>query len=203
MPDRITLRPATAADVETLAHLWTITFPDKFGPILGERAENIICDWLRLSQRHLHTSTIGEVNGAVAGFISLETPSAPGVDSGRWLWRAVQLHNGIIGALRSFILMVLIDSNHQPSNEEVYIEMLGVDPDWRGRGLAGRLLEHAEAVAAAENVDKLTLNVVSDNVAAITLYKKYDFYLKSEQSSRILKWITGYDSYQEMEKKLR
>jgi len=202
MAEEITLRPATAADAARLAHLWVVTFPDKFGPILGQDAERIICDWLCLSQRHLQTTTVAEVDRTVAGYIILETPSAPRQDSGRWLWRALQLHNGIFSALRSFIKMVLVDNDRPLKDDEVYIEMVGVSPDWRGQGLASRLIAFAEGVAHSEGANLLTLNVVSDNAVAIGLYKKMGFVTTAERQSRPLKLITGHDGYLEMSKQL-
>lgn len=202
MNKMITLRQATSADTESLARLWVTTFPDKFGPTLGGKAERIIYDWLRLSERHLETTTVAEINGTVAGYIILETPSSPTPDNGRWLWHAIQLHNGIFGALRSFILMILINDNRKPNNDEVYIEMLGVTPAWRGEGVAAKLLSYAESIAGEEDVTKLTLTVVSGNEAAITLYKKCGFETTQKKQSRILKWITGYSGYYQMVKQL-
>jgi len=202
MNNEVTLRQATPADIKSLARLWVATFPDKFGPILGDQAERVICDWLRLSKRHLQTTTVAEVNGVVTGYIILDTPSAPHPDNGRWLWQALQLHNGIFGALQSFILMVLININRRPDKNESYIEMLGVAPAWRGEGLAAQLLNHAETVARREGAVQLTLNVVNDNTVAINLYKKMGFEITLTQQSRALKWITGHSGYYEMTKKI-
>lgn len=202
MSKEIFIRPANLADVKNLARLWLGTFPDKFGPVLGEQGEQILCDWLCLSQRHIQTTTVIVVGGAMAGYIILETPSAPRPDSGRWLWRALQLHNGILGALWKFIMLVLIDNNYHPGPDEVYIEMLGIDPRWRGQGLATRLMTHTEAVARRENVSQLTLNVACDNQAAIKLYQKSGFEIKQTRQSFSLKWITGCQGYYKMVKKL-
>lgn len=202
MSQEIALRPATLADAKILAHLWVATFPDKFGPILGDKAEPVLCDWLRLSQRHLLTTTVAQIEEAVVGFIVLETPSAPRADDGRWLWHALQLNNGIFGALRGLLLMLLINHNRQPSNDEVYIEMLGVDYAWRGQGVARCLIEHAEAVVRQQGLSQLALAVVIDNLPAIQLYKKLGFTARSERHSRLLRWITGHPGYYEMAKQL-
>jgi ribosomal protein S18 acetylase RimI-like enzyme len=203
MTGEIVLRPATPADAKTLASLWMATFPDKFGRILGRQGEEILYDWFCLSQRHLQTTTLLEVDGLTAGFIVLETASAPQPDSGRWLWRALQLHNGIFGALRSFILMILLDNGYQPGRDEVYIELLGVDPKWRGRGFAGQLMAHAERTAWVEQVSQLTLNVVCDNAPAIALYRKLNFEVAGEYESKMLNWLTGHSGYYKMVKRLK
>jgi ribosomal protein S18 acetylase RimI-like enzyme len=190
------------ADAKILARLWVATFPDKFGPILGDRAERVLCDWLRLSERHLQTTTVAEVEGEVIGFIVLETPAAPRADDGRWLWHALQLNNGIFGALRGMLLMLLIDNDHQVNGDEIYIEMLGVDPAWRGQGIARHLIVHAEAMACQQGLNQLALAVVNDNIPAIHLYEKMGFTVSVERRSRLLKWITGHSGYYEMVKQL-
>lgn len=202
MSQEITLRPAALDDAQVLAQLWAATFPDKFGPILGDKAERVLCDWLRLSQRHLQTTTVAEIQEAVVGFIVLETPAAPRTDDGRWLWHALQLNNGIFGALRGMLLMLLIDNNHQLSDNEVYIEMLGVDQAWRGLGVARCLVEHGEEVARQQGLSQLALAVASDNMSALQLYEKMGFTIRAERSSRIFKWVTGHAGYYEMAKQL-
>lgn len=199
---KINLRPATLADAESLARLWVTTFPDKFGPILGENAEPVLRDWLRLSQRHLQTTTVAKVAEAVVGFMVLQTPAAPRADDGRWLWHALQRHHGLFGALRGLLLMLLLDSRHRPKDEEIYIEMLGVEPGWRGQGVARRLLTHAEVVAQEQQIDRLALTVVSDNDLALRLYAKMGFAVQFEQRSRLLNWITGHPGYYEMAKQV-
>jgi ribosomal protein S18 acetylase RimI-like enzyme len=202
MTIKIALRPATLADAKQLARLWVATFPDKFGPILGEKAEPVLCDWLRLSQRHLGTTTIAELGDEFAGFIVLETPAAPPVDDGRWLWHALQLNNGIFGALRGLVLMSLVDTQHPINPREIYIEMLGVDPAWRGQGVGSCLIQHAENMARQQGATQLTLAVASDNTPAIHLYGKMGFKVETERRSRLLKWITGHPGYYEMVKRV-
>ncbi|NJN92891.1 MAG: GNAT family N-acetyltransferase [Anaerolineales bacterium] len=202
MTSEIILRPATLTDAQILAQLWAATFPDKFGPILGDKAERVLCDWLRLSERHLQTTTLAEIDETVAGFMVLETSSALRADDGRWLWHALQLNNGIFGALRGMLLMLLIDRHHPRYQNEIYIEMLGVDPAWRGRGVAYQLIAHAEAVARQQSATQLALAVVNDNLPAIQLYEKMGFTTQSEQRSRLLQWITGHSGYYTMAKEL-
>lgn len=202
MSQEITLRPAALADAKTLAQLWAATFPDKFGPILGDKAERILYDWLRLSQRHLQTTTIAQIEEVVVGYMVLETPSSPRADDGRWLWHALQLNNGILGALRGLVLMLLINKNRQSSRDEAYIEMLGVDCDWRSRGVAGCLIGQAETMARQQGLNRLALTVVIDNLPALQFYKKMGFTIRAEQHSRLLRWITGHSGYYEMAKQL-
>ncbi len=198
----ITLRPAQLTDARPLARLWAVTFADKFGPILGNNAEAVLGDWLRLSRRHLQTTTVADIEGAMAGFMVLEMAGAPRPDDGRWLWRALQLHNGLWGALRGLVLMTLVDHHHHARADEVYIEMLGVASVWRGQGVARRLVAYAEAVACQKNLLQLTLAVVNDNLPALCLYQKMGFVIQTEQRSHFLQWITGHPGYYDMVKRL-
>jgi ribosomal protein S18 acetylase RimI-like enzyme len=49
---------------------------------------------------------------------------------------------------------------------------LGVDPDFRGHGIGAKLLEVAEQDARNNDCVTMRLEVRSDNVSAINLYKK-------------------------------
>ncbi|MCB0192492.1 MAG: GNAT family N-acetyltransferase [Anaerolineae bacterium] len=202
MIDQVRLRSATRADTATIAHLWVDTFPDKFGPILGDKAEPILYDWLRLSESYLSTTTVAEVSGVVGGFIALKSPSSETPNNGRWFWHALQLHQSVGQAAWSFFKMSLLDSRRPVQNDEVYIEMLGVTPSWRGCGLASRLIRHAEDVAQRETVKKLSLNVVCDNATAIEVYHKLGFEMKRRMQSPGLTLLTGHQGYYEMVKYL-
>ena len=98
--------------------------------------------------------------------------------------------------------MSLVDNRRRVEANEVYIEMLAIAATWRGRGLARRLIQHAEQVAAIEAAKQISLNVVCDNAAAIEVYHKLGFELKRQQSSHILAMLTGHRGYYEMVKPL-
>ena len=99
--------------------------------------------------------------------------------------------------------MALLDSNHQRGADEVYIEMLGVAMDWRGRGIARTLMNHAETVARATGVNPLTLEAVSDNTPAILLYRQQEFKIRRQRRNIVLKWLTGHPGYLEMAKGIK
>lgn len=200
MIEPIIIRAATRADTAAIAHLWVSTFPDKFGPILGDKAEPILYDYLRLSEHHVQTTTVAESLDEVVGFMALKRPSSTHFNGGRWLWHALHLHQNRWESAWSFLKMGLVDNRRRVEANEVYIEMLGVAAVWRGRGLARRLLQHAEQVALVEAVQQISLNVVCDNAAAIEVYHKLGFELKRQQSSHILAMLTGHRGFYEMVK---
>jgi ribosomal protein S18 acetylase RimI-like enzyme len=153
------------------------------------------------SQRHLRTTTIAELGDNSPALSFCKHRQRHG-DDGRWLWHALQLNNGIFGALRGLVLMSLIETQHSANPHEVYIEMLGVDPAWRYQGVGSCLIRHAENTAHQRGAGQLALAVVNDNTPAIHLYEKMGFRIKSERRNRLLKWITGHHGYYEMVKRL-
>ncbi len=56
-----------------------------------------------------------------------------------------------------------------------HIEDVVVDPDYRGRGLAEKLVSHIIAVATEKKLARLELNALVENDAARRLYEKVGF----------------------------
>ncbi len=61
------------------------------------------------------------------------------------------------------------------SFEEADITNVAVKPEFRRRGVAGKLLEETKKLAAMRGITALTLEVRVSNEAAICLYEKYGF----------------------------
>ena len=59
--------------------------------------------------------------------------------------------------------------------DELYISSLAVFEEYRGIGVATRLIEKAENMALDSNLNKLSLFVEINNYPAINLYKKCGF----------------------------
>lgn len=58
---------------------------------------------------------------------------------------------------------------------ELHILAIATEPDYRGRGIAGRLLEHVLDVARQAGCSLATLEVRRSNVPAIALYERAGF----------------------------
>ena len=67
--------------------------------------------------------------------------------------------------------------NHFP--DELYINTICVNPDFRGKGIGSQLLSFAEDVAREANTSKLSLNVETEKDAAIRLYKRSGYEIVS------------------------
>lgn len=191
----IQLRPAISTDDRHLARLWVRIFPDKFTPILGDHAEAVIRDWFRLSQRHLHLTTLAEIDGQLAGFIILHHFNTPASHDEWWFWQALRQQMNFYRAVRIFVMIWLLDSDHCTSRRELYIEMIGVDPAWRRQGVAQHLISHAKMVAQEQRMPWLTLSVLRDNYPARQLYANLGFKLVRQQRNRLLEWGLGHPGY--------
>jgi ribosomal protein S18 acetylase RimI-like enzyme len=56
----------------------------------------------------------------------------------------------------------------------------GVDPEFRGQGIAGRLLNAAIDLYQSQGVDLALLEAISSNAAAISLYRKFGYEVAEE-----------------------
>lgn len=61
------------------------------------------------------------------------------------------------------------------SGMAAYIETIEVLPAWRGRGIAGELLNHLEASALHSGAQVVWLHVDAENTGAIRLYEKHGY----------------------------
>lgn len=59
--------------------------------------------------------------------------------------------------------------------EEAHITILGIHPDYRGKGLGRLLLQELLAEAVRWGLERATLEVRESNVGAIALYQKFGF----------------------------
>lgn len=64
--------------------------------------------------------------------------------------------------------------------------VLGVDENYRGRGIASSLFNTIFEWAKNEKVSRLELTVIKDNVAAFNLYRKMGFVLEGEKINSLM-----------------
>lgn len=58
------------------------------------------------------------------------------------------------------------------------VNYLAVDPAWRGRGMGGALMDHAEALLRDRGCPKINLQVRGDNPDAIAFYEQRGYVLE-------------------------
>jgi ribosomal protein S18 acetylase RimI-like enzyme len=113
----------------------------------------------------------GELVGVVAGFpvgdgdrlarrfVRLTLPRLP-----PWRWPGTFRHLRAAGGV-----------SPNPPRDAYYVDALAVDPAWRRRGVARRLLDEAEAEAARAGLGSVALDTGLHNLAARALYQAYGF----------------------------
>ncbi len=191
----IHIRPATLEDSPALGRLWWLCFSETFGPALGsdeKRNIALLSDLHRIGRGRIARATLAaEAKGEVAGFLLHHTgedtsfPIAEG-------WRTFRRYLGTGGTLRALLTLSLIELGHsRPPRGEAVIELVGVDPEWRGRGIGRRLVQSAIAIARAARRKAVSLEVVWGNTRARRLYESLGFDSVLEKRSRLLQWISG------------
>lgn len=68
-----------------------------------------------------------------------------------------------------------ISQENETVSGEWYLDTLVIDPNFRRRGVASALIEHAFKVAKEMDFKRIGLNCEMDNVPAYNLYKKVGF----------------------------
>lgn len=91
------------------------------------------------------------------------------------------------GAPVGYLLGVLRQTGDNPfvtSVREFHINQMSVEPEMRGRGVGGLLVERALAAARAGDAEIVTLGVAAFNAGAVRFYQRYGFTVAHHSMSR-------------------
>jgi ribosomal protein S18 acetylase RimI-like enzyme len=67
----------------------------------------------------------------------------------------------------------------RPRTEEEHLEVFGLHPDYRGRGLAKALILKSMSTVSDQGTERMSIGVDAVNVPAVKLYEKVGFRLVS------------------------
>ena len=87
------------------------------------------------------------------------------------------------GKLAGF--MAAFKSKLNRNKHSAYL-VLGVDEDYRGRGIASSLFNHVFEWAEDQGITRLELTVIKDNAPAFNLYKKMGFTVEGEKVNSLM-----------------
>jgi len=200
---RIQLGASSPGDEGALARLWCMTFAEKWRHLFGNLAEAFLETWLLQDPKVHEGSVLAQVDGAAAGFIHFDAGTPTFSRSSRKLWQALRGYFGPVGAFTRLLRLWIIERSPRFAANELHIKMLAVDPHWRGKGLARRLLNYAEHHARNEGREFLVLDVAKNNQDAIRLYERYGFQKLQHSSRPLLRWASGQGQYLRMRKAVR
>ena len=124
----------------------------------------------RRNPRHLWESDLELFQAVVAGKASASFAEV-----------AVDANDGVIG-----LILVTLRPELLSQADSAHLEAIVVAPEARGTGLGRRLLEHAEALAAARGARSLSLHVFSNNHRARSLYDGSGY---DSELIRAIKWL--------------
>jgi ribosomal protein S18 acetylase RimI-like enzyme len=203
-----TIRPATAADVDRIGD---IMYDPPTGELLGivgdpGRAERFGRGMLAL--QHLPNpgkpTFVAEIDGRVAGF--LQCTSGSGSTGARGTWRewllAVRVA-GPIGVARAIPrLRARIRVDIPTPAGAFYIAELHIDPDLRGQGIGGALLDFADREACNSGIRHLALHTHTTNRAR-NLYERHGYRVTQVREDPGYERYTGISGRILMEKWLR
>jgi len=72
-----------------------------------------------------------------------------------------------------------VENPAQCTRDVLYIDTMAVDEPYRGRGVGHKFFEHAKRIRDERGLDGIELQVNSRNAAALGMYEKYGFTVKT------------------------
>ncbi len=188
LSSQLVLRSATIHDINSILALHREAFADKFGRAFGHDglargSAALAAAWRRQGNRALRGMIVAEWQHQIIATTTLRTWEL-GEDDAIATETAFQQELGLWGATRSMFILSLL--NHPIGRQEGFITDVAVLSEYRRRGVACALLQHAEKKARQHGKHYLALYVSSTNRGAIALYKQLGFYRARTRRS----WLT-------------
>ncbi|MHA1725297.1 MAG: GNAT family N-acetyltransferase [Promethearchaeota archaeon] len=104
-------------------------------------------------------------------------------------------------AFRSSLIVFIEDHEKVPENT-LEIKAVGVDQEYRKKGIGYKLLQFSEDLARKKNMTHLELSVLSRNFKAISLYESFGFKIISTKKIRLAKKFLDIEAIHTMRKDL-
>lgn len=104
--------------------------------------------------------------------------------------RAVLRAYGHLRGLPRLLLLSLFE--RRPAPGQLVMDGIAVDPDMRGRGVGGLLIEEVAAVAAEQGCREIRLDVIDTNPRARALYERRGFTAVRTEYTPYLRGLLGF-----------
>jgi len=186
MSENFTFRPATEQDTEACIDMVYSSGPEVQDYIFN-RGKTTAKDYIR----HEFSKGGGFLGHRVHTVVEHEG-KVIGVGAFYYLEQTKEMEKESFSNLLSFfnfwrLLQVLYYSLHTksivepPREGSVYIADLGVNPEYRGKGVGSALLQHATEKAKANGFREMSLDVALNNPRAEALYSRLGFTVVKEK----------------------
>lgn len=89
--------------------------------------------------------------------------------------KTLRPYYGVFGSMWRGIVNKLENKSESLKNNEMYIDLIVVDANSRGKGIASLLIDNITRFSIENDFDKILLDVVDTNEGAIKLYEKLGY----------------------------
>ena len=83
--------------------------------------------------------------------------------------------NPLTGLVRQIVYTIYKGAQKTAQEDEVYVDLAAVSPNFRSQGYGGQLFEKLETLCQEKQKNKLSLDVVDSNQAAKSFYERIGF----------------------------
>jgi GNAT superfamily N-acetyltransferase len=169
-------------------------FQNKFEPIMRSRQKGI--EAIEKDMR---------IEGALAAFHDNQLVGFAGIhfEDRPFLDFRFDTFKSVFGVPKGLVkLLVLSPYHHTIKDGELYLEVLAVREDFRGKGIGSRLLEEVEKFALEEKFENVVLEVIDANSNAKRLYERAGYSVRKITRYPFLKYLFGFTASIEMQKKI-
>ncbi|WP_106400843.1 GNAT family N-acetyltransferase [Actinocorallia populi] len=177
-------RGVPAGSERRAAELYWEAFGRKLGPALNppDKAVPFIAAHL-----HADRAVCALLGGRLVGLAGyqLDGRSLTGGSAS-----AVLRAYGRVRGLHRLLILALFE--RRPAPRQLVMDGIAVDPDMRGRGVGGLLLEEVAALAAERSCREVRLDVIDTNPRARALYERRGFTAVRTEQTPCLRGLLGF-----------
>lgn len=181
--EKIEIVDGERGDASLFSAMMELSAPKLFSSVFGENFKRILESLFR-ERRNLfsfeHTFKVkieGDVAGMLLGY-DWKTKKGEEINTGKLLIKYMKFN-----FVKRLPFLVKLNSVIGYVNKgEFYISNIAIYPEYRGKGVGTLLLNFVEEVAKKDKIEKLSLDVETENSGAIKLYKRLGFKIVKEKS---------------------
>jgi GNAT superfamily N-acetyltransferase len=186
---RFRIRPATVADIKTLAQILAYSFYVEANPTLHNSWLYPLLCW---SIRFDLTNRFAENPASSICLVSEDLVTREAIATIELHFRELDLRQLGLGKLGlGELIFSQFSSVFKTPVKSAYLSSLAVDRKYRRNGIACELINEAETIAKQRGYRAVYLHVIDQNHPARKLYQKLN-YLLTKSESNFATWLLGF-----------